>query len=117
AMMIVGAELLYTAGISVTENNQGLVLLGDVLRERFGTTVWALFMVGFWATSMSSILGVWNGVSLMFSDFVRNLRGLPALEGEAATRTPEFRMYVLWLTFPPLVLLFQYAERPVQLIL
>lgn len=117
SLMIVGAELLYTAGISVTENNQGLVFLGEVLRERFGTGIWILFMVGFWATSMTSILGVWNGVSLMFSDFVRSLRGLPAIEGEDATRTPEFRAYALWLTFPPLVLLFQFADRPVRLVL
>ncbi len=117
AMMIVGAELLFVSQISVTANDQGLVLLGDVLRERFGTGVWALFMVGFWATSMTSILGVWNGVSLMFSDFARTLRGKPPVEGEAATRTPEFRAYALWLTFPPLVLLFQFTDRPVQLVL
>jgi Mn2+/Fe2+ NRAMP family transporter len=117
AMLIVGAQLLYVNNIVVTENNQGLVLLGDVLREQFGTGAWALFMVGFWATSMTSILGVWNGVSLMFSDFVRDLRRRPPAQGEAATRTPEFRAYMLWLTFPPLVLLFQYAERPIQLIL
>ncbi len=117
SLMIVGAEMLYTAGISVTENNQGLVFLGEVLHERFGTGIWILFMVGFWATSMTSILGVWNGVSLMFSDFARNLRSLPAIEGEAATQTPEFRFYALWLTFPPLVLLFQFADRPVRLVL
>lgn len=117
AMMVVGAELLFTAGVVVTENNQGLVMLGDILRKRFGGVVWALFMVGFWATSMTSILGVWNGVSLMFSDFVRDLRKLPPMEGEAATRTPEFRAYALWLTFPPLLLLFQFAHKPIQLIL
>lgn len=117
AMLIVGAELLFVAQIGVTENSQGLVMLGQVLHERFGTAAWVLFMVGFWATSMTSVLGVWNGVSLMFSDFVRALRGKPALSGEAATKTPEFRAYALWLTFPPLVLLFQFAERPVQLIL
>jgi Mn2+/Fe2+ NRAMP family transporter len=117
AMLIVGAQLLYTNGIAVTENNQGLVLLGNVLRQRFGTAAWILFMVGFWATSMTSVLGVWNGVSLMFSDFVRDLRSLPPLEGEAATRTPEFRAYALWLTIPPLALLFQFAHKPVQLIL
>jgi len=117
AMLIVGSELLYVNGIAVTENNQGLVLLGEILHERFGLTVWVLFMVGFWATSMTSILGVWNGVSLMFSDFIRDLRSQPAIEGEAATRTPEFRAYTLWLTFPPLFLLFQFAERPIQLVL
>lgn len=117
AMMIVGAELLFSANLSIAEGNGGLIALGDILRERFGTAVWLLFMIGFWATSMTSILGVWNGVSLMFSDFVRNLRGLEAVRGEAATRTPEFRLYTLWLTFPPLVLLFQFADSPVQLVL
>lgn len=117
SMMIVGAELLYTASISITNDNQGLVSLGDVLRERFGTFIWALFMVGFWATSMTSILGVWNGVSLMFSDFVRNLRGKDAVRGEAGTKTLEFRLYALWLTFPPILLLFQFAEQPVLLVL
>ncbi len=117
SMMIVGAELMYTAGLSVTGNNQGLVILGEVLHQRFGTGMWILFMVGFWATSFTSILGVWNGVSLMFSDFVRDLRGLPAAEGEAATRTLEFRGYALWLTFPPLILLFQFSEKPIRLVL
>jgi Mn2+/Fe2+ NRAMP family transporter len=117
AMMIVGAELLHSTGITVTGNNQGLVKLGDVLHERFGTTLWIVFMVGFWAASYTSILGVWNGVSLMFSDFVRDLRGLPAAEGEAATRTPEFRAYTLWLTFPPLFLLYQFTDRPIHLVL
>lgn len=116
-MMVVGAELLFVAGISVTENDQGLVFLGDVLRKKFGTGIWVLFMAGFWATSMTSVLGVWNGVSLMFSDFVRNLRGLPAVDGEAATKTVEFRLYALWLTFPPLILLFHFAEKPVKLVL
>lgn len=117
SMMIVGAELLFTANIALAEGNGGLVALGEVLRQRFGTPICALFMVGFWATSMTSILGVWNGVSLMFGDFARDLRGRPAVSGEAATKTPEFRLYTLWLTFPPLILLFQFADSPVQLVL
>ena len=27
-------------------------------------------LVGFWSAAMSSLVGVWNGVSLMFADFV-----------------------------------------------
>jgi Mn2+/Fe2+ NRAMP family transporter len=117
AMMIVGTELLYAAGISISKGDKGLLDLGTVLRQRFGPGIWAIFMIGFWATSMTALLGVWNGVSLMFSDFVRHARSLPEVSGEAATRTPEFRAYLLWLTFPPMLLIFFVPHNPVQLVL
>jgi Mn2+/Fe2+ NRAMP family transporter len=117
AMMIVGAELLHAAGISIAKGDKGLLDLGEVLRQRFGPAIWATFMVGFWATSMTSLLGVWNGVSLIFSDFVRHARQLPEITGEEATRTQEFRTYLLWLTFPPMLLIFFISHNPVQLVL
>lgn len=117
AMMIVGTELLFTAGISISKGDKGLLDLGGVLRQRFGPVIWAIFMVGFWATSMTSLLGVLNGVSLMFSDFVRHARGLPEVSGEDGTRTPGFRAYLLWLTFPPMILIFFVSRNPIQLVL
>jgi len=117
AMMIVGTELLHAAGISIAKGDKGLLDLGAILRQRFGPIIWAIFMIGFWATSMTSLLGVWNGVSLMFSDFARHARSRPEVSGEAATRTPEFRAYVLWLTFPPMLLVFFVSDNPVQLVL
>ncbi len=39
--------------------------LSDVLNERYGPVIGTAFLVGFWAASFSSIIGVWNGVSLM----------------------------------------------------
>lgn len=109
SILIVGAELLYTAQIALSGGDRGLLDLGDVLEDRFGLTVSRIFLIGFAATTFSSVLGVWQGVSLLFADFVRNLRnnhattvdaGAPALE-----TTPAFRFYVLWLTFPPMGLL------------
>ncbi|PZU48660.1 MAG: iron transporter [Sphingomonas sp.] len=106
AMLIVGAELLHSANIALAKGDRGLVDLADILRERFGSPVATLFLVGFFATTFSSILGVWHGVSLLFADFVRNLRGgtdqglAHDLEG-----TAPFKFYVLWLTFPPMLLL------------
>jgi hypothetical protein len=66
---------------------------------------------------MTSLLGVWNGVSLIFSDFVRNARNKPEVIGENATRTPEFRAYLFWLTFPPMLFLFFVTHNPIQLVL
>ncbi|MCA0976782.1 Nramp family divalent metal transporter [Qipengyuania flava] len=112
AMLIVGAELLYSAGIALQDSDQGLLGLSDVLEERFGKTIATLFLVGFAATSISSLLGVWQGMSLFFSDWWYQLkgRGEGGHEGSGA-----YRFYLAWLTFPPMVLLF--ADRPFLLVI
>ncbi|MGW2257311.1 Nramp family divalent metal transporter [Streptomyces sp. NPDC001780] len=127
AMLIVGAELLHASNIALTQGDRGLIDLGKVLEDRFGATTAKLFLVGFFATSFSSLIGVWHGVSLMFADFVARMRrnGTPdgadaspaeaVASGAGATtevasgareRSLPFRAYLLWLTFPPITLLF-----------
>jgi Mn2+/Fe2+ NRAMP family transporter len=73
-----------------------------------------LFLVGFWASSFSSILGVWNGVSLMFADFVATARGLAADDPRRKAGGLYYRAYILWLTFPPMLLLL--LDRPIALV-
>ncbi|MBM6405381.1 Nramp family divalent metal transporter [Phycicoccus sp. CSK15P-2] len=115
ATLVVGAELLYSAGIALETGSEGLVQLGDVLAQRYGDTAGTLFVVGFWAAAMSSLVGVWNGVSLMFADFAGEVRGLPADHADRAAGGRFYKAYVLWLTFPPVVLMM--LGRPVYLIL
>jgi Mn2+/Fe2+ NRAMP family transporter len=114
AMMIVGAEVVRAAGVALSAGDAGLLDLHEVLQEEYGEVIGTAFLVGFWAAAFSSLLGVWNGVSLMFADFWGSLSGLP--QGHADTRTGGryFRFYVLWLTFPPMLLLL--LERPIGLI-
>ena len=120
AMLIVGAELLHAAGIALQGGERGLLDLDQVLRERFGRPISILFLVGFWATSFSSLIGVWQGVSLMFADFFGHVTGRSrGLERGIAGQGPvektwAFRGYALWLTFPPIALLFM--DRPFGLI-
>lgn len=112
AMLIVGAELLFAAGIALESGDRGLLDLGAVLAERFGQPVAVAFLIGFFATSFSSILGVWEGVSRMFADFVDHVRKRHTPTD--AERGWPARAYLLWLTFPPMTLLF--IERPFGLI-
>ncbi|ROR89659.1 Nramp family divalent metal transporter [Nocardioides aurantiacus] len=115
ATLIVGAELLYSAGIAVSTGDQGLLDLSEVLADRYGRVAGTVFLVGFWAAAMSSLVGVWNGVSLMFADFVGHVRGLDADDPARRAGGTWYRAYVLWLTFPPMVMLF--LGKPVWLIL
>ena len=105
AMLIVGAELLHSAQIALAAGDRGLLNLSDVLEDRFGQPVAIAFLVGFAATAMSSLFGVWHGVSLLFSDFVEHMRG-QAERSERPERKWPFRAYLAWLTFPPMLLLF-----------
>ncbi|WP_097985638.1 Nramp family divalent metal transporter [Streptomyces sp. f150] len=126
AMLVVGAELLHASQIALTSGDRGLIDLGKVLEDRFGAGTAKLFLVGFFATSFSSLIGVWHGVSLMFADFVERFRA-PAAgaakteehEGadvaERRQRSLPFRAYLLWLTFPPMTLL--WLDEPFGLVI
>lgn len=114
AMLIVGAELLHAGGVALAGGDRGLLDLGQVLEARFGPGVATTFLIGFWAASFSSLIGVWNGVSLMFADFWAHMRGRAEDDGVGADGGPAFKGYAMWLTFPPMALLFM--DRPVGLI-
>ncbi|MEV7050971.1 Nramp family divalent metal transporter [Streptomyces anulatus] len=126
AMLIVGAELLHASQVALTSGDRGLIDLGKVLEDRFGAGTAKLFLVGFFATSFSSLIGVWHGVSLMFADFVERFRvpeagGAKTEEHEGADvaerrqRSLPFRAYLLWLTFPPMTLL--WLDEPFGLVI
>lgn len=115
AMLIVGAQLLHGTGVVLTSGDRGLLDLADVLETRFNRSVATLFLIGFFAAAFSSVLGVWHGVSLLFADFVDQVRGRPAPPAAERSRSPAFRAYLLWLTFPPMLLL--TLGRPFQLVL
>lgn len=117
-MLILGAELLYSANLALQSGDRGLLDMGEVLEDRYGA-VWAkVFLVGFWASSFSSLLGVWHGVSLMFADFWANFRkkadDLTDDDAPGSHSAPA-RAYMLWLTIPPMLLLL--LGRPFFLIL
>ncbi|WP_172383452.1 Nramp family divalent metal transporter [Streptomyces sp. MNP-20] len=126
AMLFVGAELLHSANVALASGDKGLVQLSGILEKEYGTATSKLFLIGFFATSFTSLIGVWHGVSLMFADFVEHYRKSRAgVDGGARSgaevasgareRSLPFRAYLLWLTFPPIVLLFQ--GQPFRLII
>ncbi|MEU9332393.1 Nramp family divalent metal transporter [Streptomyces sp. NPDC048290] len=121
AMLFVGAELLHSANVAIESGDKGLVQLGDILAAEYGSATAKFFLIGFFATSFTSLIGVWHGVSLMFADFVARFRDTSKdLTGEeVASGTRErswpFRAYLLWLTFPPMVLLFM--DQPFRLVI
>lgn len=118
ATMVLGVELLHSGGLEISAGDGGLVDLANVLEERYGKTWQVIFLIGFFAASFSSLLGVWHGVSLMFADFWTNFRRpadqLDQDDAPGLDSTPA-RFYLIWLTIPPMILLF--LGKPIFLIL
>ncbi|GAA4513575.1 MULTISPECIES: Nramp family divalent metal transporter [Nonomuraea] len=105
AMLIVGAEFLTIAKFGI-EGNADLVGVANLLGQSYGAPVEWLFLLGFWAVVASSVLGVWNGFGYLFADAVRAFRGVPEEESEqhTSTRSPAFRVFLVLITFPPMIL-------------
>jgi Mn2+/Fe2+ NRAMP family transporter len=123
-------------GEDLTASDSGLLTLGTALGEAYGDWARILFLVGFLAVTSSSLLGVWNGVSLLFTDWTRTIRlphgakaevgagtAVEALPRATATgyvatvaeKSLPFRAYLIWLTVPPMALLM--FDRPFGLTL
>ncbi|GAB3283848.1 Nramp family divalent metal transporter [Parasphingorhabdus pacifica] len=119
AMLVVGAEML--RGQNLVDDSEGLLYLGEALAADYGQWARIPFLIGFFSVSFSSLIGVWNGVSLLFADWWRTWRMPKELPPEttesyankAGTHSVPYRAYLLWLTFPPMLLLL--LGKPFQL--
>lgn len=107
------AVMIIAAGVHPREmTGNGMVLaVADSLQAIVGTTGRWVFLAGFWGAVFSSMLGVWQGVPYIFADFLRCWRGS---SGEVDTRSRSYRVYLLYLALPPLLLLL--INRPVWIV-
>lgn len=72
------------------------------------------FLVGFWSAVFSSMLGVWQGVPYIFSDFVQQYTMLPGTPSVVNTRSLAYRGYLFYIAVPPMLLLL--LIKPVWLV-
>lgn len=78
------------------------LLLADQLGASLGPAGRWLFLVGFWAAVFSAMLGVWQSLPYLFTDFLALRRG----RGPAASveQSRPYRIYLVCMATVPLVL-------------
>lgn len=113
SLVILGAGLLFGTNVNIS-GEKGLIDFAAILGNELHPGVRYLFLVGFWAASFTSVLGVWNGVPYLFADFIRTVRHQP-VSTDDLKNTKSYRFFVLWLTFPPMLL--HFIGKPVGLII
>ena len=116
------ALIVIAAQVNPTDaSGSALILaLSDRLGELLGPVGRGAFLVGFWCAVFTSMLGVWQGVPYLFSDTVRVMRkrsGRDRLvdQGSDLNRTPLYRVFLVFLAFPPLILL--VWQKPVAIVI
>jgi Mn2+/Fe2+ NRAMP family transporter len=114
ALTALGGMVLHPRGLEVT-GSKGVVEMAVMLGEGLGRAGELIFLIGFWAAVATSIVGVWQGVPYLFAHVVKLLRS-PQEErlSEISTRSPLYRLYLVLMTFPPMLLLL--IGRPVYLV-
>lgn len=113
SLIILGAGLLYGTTVNIS-GEKGLIDFAGILGNELHPGVRYLFLVGFWSASFTSVLGVWNGVPYLFADFIRTVRH-QNVKNDDLQKTKAYRFFVLWLTFPPMIL--HFIGKPVGLII
>jgi hypothetical protein len=106
SMLIIGAELLFGTGTSISDD-EGLLALVDPMQDRFGLLARWAFLIGFWAVATGAMLGAWNGGAHLFADCVRTIREVPDEEASdyLSEKSIFFRGFLAWISFPPMILL------------
>ena len=104
------AIIIVAAGVKPEVITGSKMVIG--LAEQMGTVVgpvggW-IFLIGFWGAVFSSMLGVWQGVPYLFSDFVRvyKTKSSSISETKIDVRSRNYLFFLFYLAIPPLVLLF-----------
>lgn len=112
------AVMIISSGVNpeVITGSQMVIALADQIGTGLGSGVKWLFLCGFWGAVFSSMLGVWQGVPYLFSDFIRIHRGSNSSEWFSSDRhNRAYHGYLLFLAVPPMILL--AFGKPVWLVI
>jgi Mn2+/Fe2+ NRAMP family transporter len=102
AVVIIGSR------VELRGQGTGLaLLLADQLATSLGPFGRWVFLIGFWAAVFSALLGVWQSLPYLFTDFLwlRQGAGVGQRPGIDITRSRSYRGYLTFLATVPLLLL------------
>lgn len=114
---VFGIALIVIASQATPADASGSALilaLGQRLEVLLGPVGKTAFLIGFWCAVFTSMLGVWQGVPYLFADTVRTMRGRELEQGNL-NRSTAYRCWLIFLAFPPLVML--AWQKPIAIVI
>jgi len=116
SVMVLAAHVLHGSGTAIAGAG-GVLQMSAMLGQVTGRTGEWIFLVGVWGAMTTSMMGVWQGVPYMFSDFIGLMKGADDREQRRMTRSNSrwYRAWLFYLCLPPMI--FFFYDKPVQVIL
>jgi len=99
AMVIIASGLPTQDGKGVTL----IVSLADTLQSQLGGIARWVFLIGAWSAIVSSLLGVWQAVPMIFADAIRGARGHPSQDADVLEKSPTARITLVLMASLPLI--------------
>lgn len=111
SVMVVSAMLINTTGGDVS-GKQGIIDIGRALSQVLGSYGFYMFIIGFWAACISSLMSFYQAIPYLFADAVRIIKGKKEV---VTTNNKWYKGYMIFCFLPPMILL--SFKNPVSLIL
>ena len=105
------AVLIIATGITpkILQGSQIILEMSVILEALLGTMGKWIFLIGFWGAVFTSLLGVWQGVPYIFSDFIVTFNKHNAKKDEDKNQKKQgefyYNIFLIFLAVPPLLLL------------
>ncbi len=105
AMIIIGSNVQITGS-----GSRVALILAEQLESLMGPFGKWLFLIGFWGAVFSSLLGVWQSIPYLFTDFMRLWKKLE-IKPKEFTQSQPYRWYLLAMTFVPIPILWMSVKK------
>jgi Mn2+/Fe2+ NRAMP family transporter len=98
------AMLLIASGADVSGRGANLIVeLAARLEDPLGSWARWVFLLGAWAAVVSSLLGVWQALPMLFADAVRGVLRRPCIDADALSRTVSARVFLILMATLPIL--------------
>ena len=112
ALVIIASDLKP----EVVKGNGIILALADKIGDISGVAAKWVFLLGFWGAVFSSMLGVWQSVPLIFSDFTKSFfKSKDKNSGIELSKSNEYKYFLIFMAFFPAIFLF--LGKPVWIII
>jgi Mn2+/Fe2+ NRAMP family transporter len=113
SIIVLASKALLGGGIEI-KGNQGVIQMAHMLEGDLGAMGKYIFIIGFWAATLTSSIGVWQSIPYIFCDFV-STNWPDKRESILSTKSKWYKGYLLYITFASIPLLF--FQKPVLIII
>ena len=116
AILMMANRTFFVTGVELNDATY-VMRMAEMLGATLGPLGSLVFSIGFWGATLSSLLGVWQGVPYMYADLYGIVRGYSSEVREKLTQVTStpYRLALVFITLIPIP--FAFLNRPLLILI